>query len=91
MYRSVLQQHSGSDSCLEAKIFYLCTNIHIYKALFFVTSLALATFRFCQGTIIGSISIQRRIFVKKQRILSPDKKIVGPQNFSMASLKFSDA
>ena len=41
MYRSVLQQHSGSVSCLEAKIFSLRTNIHIYKALFFVTSLAL--------------------------------------------------
>lgn len=31
------------------------------------------------------------VFVKEQRILPPDKKIVGPKNFSMESLKFSDA
>lgn len=108
MYRSVLQQYSGSDSCLEAIVFSLCTNIHIYKALIASTKLSFLSrvwrlqkiWKFCsyqlfvflkgQGTVIGSISIQRTIFVKEQRILSPGKKTAGPRIFSTASLKFSD-
>lgn len=102
MYRSVLQQHSGSDSCLEAIVFSLCTNIHIYKALIASTKLSFLSrvwrlqkiWKFCSYQLFVFLKRSRNynwtIFVKEQRILSPGKKTAGPRIFSTASLKFSD-
>lgn len=102
MYRSVLQQHSGSDSCLEAIVFSLCTNIHIYKALIASTKLSFLSrvwrlqkiWKFCSYQLFvflkRSRNYNRTIFAKEQRILSPGKKTAGPRIFSTASLKFSD-
>ena len=67
MYRSVLQQHSGSDSCLEAIVFPLCTNIHIYKALIASTKLSFLSRVWRLQKIWKFCSYQLFVFLKRSR------------------------